>query len=72
MNMYGYGRPRPGYLGCGCAVGYCGCNDNVGEIGIDTSGDLTIGIGGGLAVDLADGDIVVDIPGTNIGIDTGW
>lgn len=71
-GMYGgYGRPRPGYLGCGCRVGYCSC-DNTGELGIDTSGDLTIGIGGGLAIDLEDGDLVVDVPGTDFGIDTGW
>ena len=45
-------------------------NDNAGQIGIDTSGDLTIGIGGGLGIDTKDGDLTVEVvPG--ISIDTG-
>lgn len=69
MYGSGYGRPRVGFLGCGCRVGMCVCDDNVGQLGVDTEGDLTIGIGGGLAIDLADGDVVVDVPGTNLGVD---
>lgn len=46
--------------------------DNVGQIGIDSSGHLDISVGSGLAIDLTDGDLVVDISGTNLGIDIGW
>lgn len=43
----------------------CGPLDNAGQVGIDSSLDLDVGIGGGLAVDLTNGDLVID------GIDTG-
>lgn len=47
--------------------------NNAGQIGYDASnGTMDIQLGGGLAFDPSDGDIVVDIPGTNIGFDTGW
>lgn len=40
--------------------------DNVGEAGIDSSGNLTIGIGGGVGIDVVNGDITID------NIDTGF
>jgi hypothetical protein len=36
--------------------------DNAGDIGIDSSGDVEIGIGGGLTVD-SDGDVGINIGG---------
>lgn len=45
-------------------------SDNAGQVSIDTSGDLSVGIGGGLGIDTANGDLTVQIaPG--ISIDTG-
>jgi len=43
-------------------------NDNAGDIGINTSGELTIGIGGGLTVD-TDGDVGISLGG-GVSIDT--
>lgn len=42
--------------------------DNAGEIGIDTGGDITIGLGGGLTID-TDGDLGIDLGG-GISIDS--
>lgn len=44
---------------------YAPWNDNTGQVGIDTSGDLTVGIGNGMSIDTSDGDLVIG------GIDTG-
>jgi hypothetical protein len=41
-------------------------NDNAGQFGMDTSGHPTIGLGGGLALDLTDGDIDLKIGGITI------
>lgn len=35
MYGSGYGRPRVGFLGCGCRVGMCVCDDNVEDLGGD-------------------------------------
>lgn len=44
--------------------------DNAGDLGIDTDGDLTIGIGGGLAIDTSDGSLEIQIaPGVYIDTD---
>jgi hypothetical protein len=69
-------RVPGGYGPCGTRlydVGYGGFDygDNAGQLGVDAEGDLTIGIGNGLAVDVTDGDLVVDVPGTNFGFDVG-
>jgi len=41
--------------------------DNAGKLSIDTSGDPSIGIGGGLGIDLANGDLTMQIaPGLSI------
>jgi hypothetical protein len=43
-----------------------GNTNNAGQIGIDTDGDLTVGIGGGLTID-SDGDLGIQIaPGISI------
>lgn len=45
-------------------------NDNAGEVGIDTDGDLNIGIGGGLTIDPSDGSLGMKIaPGISIDFD---
>lgn len=45
-------------------------SDNAGEIGIDTDGDLNIGIGGGLTIDPTDGSLGMKIaPGISIDFD---
>lgn len=42
-------------------------SDNAGQIGIDSSGDPTIGIGSGLGIDLKNGDLTVQVaPGFSI------
>jgi hypothetical protein len=43
---------------------------NTGRIGIDTGGDLTMGIGSGLGIDLSDGSLTVDV-GSGVHIDVG-
>jgi hypothetical protein len=45
-------------------------DDNVGQFGIDTSGDLTVGTGGGRGVDLANGDLTVEVA-PHFSVDTG-
>lgn len=45
-------------------------NDNVGRIGMDLDGDLTMGLGGGLTMDMSDGSIGMQIaPGISIDFD---
>lgn len=34
-------------------------SDNAGKIGMDLDGDLTMGIGGGMGIDLTDGSLTV-------------
>lgn len=43
--------------------------DNSGRIGIDTQGDLTMGLGGGLAIDLSDGSLGMNVGGVTIDFD---
>lgn len=45
-----------------------GYGDNAGQLGVDiSSGDLTVGIGNGLAIDLETGDLAVEIaPGIDM------
>lgn len=44
-------------------------DDNAGQIGINTDGELTVGLGGGLTMD-TDGDIGIQIaPGFSIDFD---
>jgi hypothetical protein len=44
--------------------------DNAGSIGIDTDGDLTVGIGSGLAIDTSDGSLEIQVaPGIYIDTD---
>lgn len=40
-------------------------SDNAGSVGVDSSGHLTVGLGGGLGIDTVNGDLTV------FGIDTG-
>jgi hypothetical protein len=44
-------------------------DDNAGNVGINTEGELTFGIGGGLSID-TDGDIGIKMPGSGLSIDT--
>ena len=45
-------------------------NNNAGRIGMDLDGDLTIGLGGGLTMDMSDGSIGMQIaPGVSIDFD---
>lgn len=48
-------------------------NDNVGQISVGLDGDLNIGIGGGLTIDTADGDLGVQAGGIafDFGSDSG-
>lgn len=44
--------------------------DNAGEIGVNTNGDLTVGLGNGLTMDLTDGSLGMRIaPGVSIDFD---
>jgi hypothetical protein len=43
--------------------------DNAGRIGMDTQGDLTIGLGGGLAMDMSDGSLGMNIGGITFDFD---
>lgn len=47
-------------------------SDNAGEISVDTSGDVSIGIGGGLGIDTANGDLTMKIaPGISVDLGGG-
>jgi len=60
-------------------MGYCrrhnnyncyDCSDNGPGIGIDTDGDLTVGIGGGLGIDATDGSLEIEVmPGVYLDTD---
>jgi len=54
---------RHNYYGLSCYS--CDPIDDVGQVGIDMSGHLDVGLGNGLAIDVTDGDLVIG------GIDTG-
>lgn len=46
---------------------YVDDGDNAGQLGVNSEGDLTIGLGNGLTVDAEDGSIGVEIaPGFSI------
>lgn len=44
-------------------------SDNQGEIGIDLQGDVTLGIGNNLTIDLSDGSVGMNVGGINIDLD---
>jgi hypothetical protein len=45
-------------------------DDNAGDLTLNTDGDLSMGIGGGLSVDLSDGSIGVQVGGFTIDSDS--
>ena len=55
-----------------CSSSYCrnDSSDNLGDIGINTQGDLTMGMGNGLAIDLEDGSLGFDLGGFVIDTDS--
>lgn len=40
--------------------------DNTGQVGVDSSGNLTIGMGNGLGIDLKTGDLTFGVGGFSI------
>lgn len=44
-------------------------DNRFGSVGIDTQGDLSMGIGGGMAIDLSDGSLGMKIGGMTIDFD---
>lgn len=45
-------------------------DDNVGTLGVNTEGDLTVGLGNGLTLDVEDGSLGIEIlPGFSVDLD---
>jgi hypothetical protein len=44
-------------------------SDNVGDVTLNTEGDISVGIGGGLSIDTSDGSLGVQVGGITIDFD---
>jgi len=63
-------RAERSNLGFGRSYGYGDTDSNAGQLGVDLgSGDLTVGIGNGMAIDTRTGDLEIEIaPGLDIDV----